>query len=474
MSFDPTAMMGGGVCWLDYDRDGWLDLFVVNSYAQADASRVGDEGRPSAQRALPERAGPVRGRELALRRRPAAPWKRVRGGRLRPRRPHRPLRHDGRTTSRPTVRRAALERGRRLLHRGRRCGGIKALGWHAGAAVGDVNGDGRPDLFVAVHRPQLADPQVRQPASRPTTTPYATSSTSTRVRTRTGHPTFREVGRAAGIDEAARPRARRRSSPTSTATVVSTCTWRTTPIRTSCTGTSPASGRRPVSASASRTSRQRGRRRPQCRHGDRRRGLQRRRQRRPLGHELAGAAARGLPQPIIGRRPSFTDVPPAFRRGVRNEVDGLGRVVGRPRPRRRPRSRRGERGHPGREPREERAARPGARERSSAGRRVRFAQVELGARVRASTAGASLRPTTTTTATSTSRSTPSAAGCSSSRTAVPRALARGAARGVRARDRRHRDAPDGRTLVREVLAGSSYLSSEDPRVHFGLGRRRRG
>ena len=29
--------------------------------------------------------------------------------------------------------------------------------------------------------------------------------------------------------------------------------------------------------------------------------------------------------------------------------------------------------------------------------------------------------------------------------------------------------PDGRTLVREVHAGSSYLSSEDPRAHFGLG-----
>jgi hypothetical protein len=29
--------------------------------------------------------------------------------------------------------------------------------------------------------------------------------------------------------------------------------------------------------------------------------------------------------------------------------------------------------------------------------------------------------------------------------------------------------PDGRTLVRDLLAGSSYLSSEDPRAHFGLG-----
>ena len=29
---------------------------------------------------------------------------------------------------------------------------------------------------------------------------------------------------------------------------------------------------------------------------------------------------------------------------------------------------------------------------------------------------------------------------------------------------------DGRRLVREAQAGSSYLSSEDPRLHFGLGR----
>jgi hypothetical protein len=29
--------------------------------------------------------------------------------------------------------------------------------------------------------------------------------------------------------------------------------------------------------------------------------------------------------------------------------------------------------------------------------------------------------------------------------------------------------PDGRRLVREAQAGGSYLSSEDPRIHFGLG-----
>jgi hypothetical protein len=38
VSFDTPAMMGGGLCWLDYDNDGWLDLFVVNSYSERDAS----------------------------------------------------------------------------------------------------------------------------------------------------------------------------------------------------------------------------------------------------------------------------------------------------------------------------------------------------------------------------------------------------------------------------------------------------
>ena len=37
-------MMGGGLCWLDYDADGWLDLFVVNSYAERDVARWREEG----------------------------------------------------------------------------------------------------------------------------------------------------------------------------------------------------------------------------------------------------------------------------------------------------------------------------------------------------------------------------------------------------------------------------------------------
>ncbi|NKQ36622.1 MAG: ScyD/ScyE family protein [Chloroflexi bacterium] len=35
---DPAAMMGSGLCWLDYDNDGWLDLYLLNSYAEEEVA----------------------------------------------------------------------------------------------------------------------------------------------------------------------------------------------------------------------------------------------------------------------------------------------------------------------------------------------------------------------------------------------------------------------------------------------------
>jgi len=39
---DPAAMMGAGLCWLDYDNDGWLDLYLVNSHAEEEADLLAD------------------------------------------------------------------------------------------------------------------------------------------------------------------------------------------------------------------------------------------------------------------------------------------------------------------------------------------------------------------------------------------------------------------------------------------------
>src|SRR5256885_4076965 len=39
VSPDPAAMTGGRLCALDYNNDGWGDLFVVNSYSQANVDR---------------------------------------------------------------------------------------------------------------------------------------------------------------------------------------------------------------------------------------------------------------------------------------------------------------------------------------------------------------------------------------------------------------------------------------------------
>ena len=120
---EPDAMMGGGLCWLDYDDDGWLDLYVVNAYADDEYERWTGERRPASERALPQRRGAIRGRQPRLGRRPAAPRQRLCCRGLQPGRAHGPLRHDRRLQRRHRrLRRAALGARRRHLHRRRpRC-----------------------------------------------------------------------------------------------------------------------------------------------------------------------------------------------------------------------------------------------------------------------------------------------------------------------------------------------------------------
>lgn len=44
ISMDPVASMGGGLCWLDYNNDGWLDLYLVNSHALDESEEWSQKG----------------------------------------------------------------------------------------------------------------------------------------------------------------------------------------------------------------------------------------------------------------------------------------------------------------------------------------------------------------------------------------------------------------------------------------------
>jgi hypothetical protein len=196
VSRDPVAMMGSGVCWLDYDRDGWMDLFVVNSYSERDTGRWQKQG------GLPRSAlfHNVKGRFVDVSARSGANLA-VRGTGC----VAADLDQDGHTDLYvATAGTSALlwNRGDGTFAEGARAAGVTAYGWHSSAAVGDVNGDGRPDLYVAGY----TDVNAETPGSD---AGFPTNYQGVRDllylntgRGKGGHARFREVGRGAGLETA--------------------------------------------------------------------------------------------------------------------------------------------------------------------------------------------------------------------------------------------------------------------------------
>lgn len=190
---DPPAMLGGGVCWLDHDGDGWLDLFAVNSYSLSEAGRWRDRGgvpRSALFRNVGGRfedVGAGSGADLEVRGNGcvAADFDR-----------------DGRTDLYVTT----ATRGHLLWNEGGGSfvdrteeAGLEAFGWHAGAAVGDIDGDGWPDLFLAGYA-DLNNPVPTATQGFPNTYQGVRDLLYLSDGVEDGSLGFREVGLEAGLE----------------------------------------------------------------------------------------------------------------------------------------------------------------------------------------------------------------------------------------------------------------------------------
>src|SRR5437762_4699408 len=196
VSPDPAAMTGGGLCVLDYNNDGWVDLFVVNSYSQADVDRWHKHG------GLPRSAlfRNTRGRFRNVTRRSGAGLA-VRGQGC----VAADFNGDGFSDLFITAdgrNKLLWNNGNGAFTEGAWAAGIKAHGWYTGAAVADVNRDGRPDLFVAGY----TDPNIPVPGSAagfPNNVSGVRDLLFLNIgRGKHGRSRFREVGVQAGLEAA--------------------------------------------------------------------------------------------------------------------------------------------------------------------------------------------------------------------------------------------------------------------------------
>ena len=139
MSSENQAMMGGGVCFLDYNGDGWQDLFAVNSYASADTAEWESHGGLPRSQLFQNDHGRFRDVTAAT-----GAGLQVQGDGC----AAADLDGDGHPDLVVTTA-AGVDLLWNTGHGGFAQATLPASGWYAGAAIADVNGDGRPDIFVA-------------------------------------------------------------------------------------------------------------------------------------------------------------------------------------------------------------------------------------------------------------------------------------------------------------------------------------
>ncbi len=137
---DPIAMMGAGLCWLDYDKDGWLDLYLVNSHAEDEYDALAErDALPHNQlyRNINGQFTPVDANtQLVLRGNGCVAadfdddgWMDIY------------VTADG-------ANKLLRNQGDGTFAEQARASGIASVEWNSNANVADVNGDGLYDLFI--------------------------------------------------------------------------------------------------------------------------------------------------------------------------------------------------------------------------------------------------------------------------------------------------------------------------------------
>ena len=190
---DPVAMMGGGLCWLDFDRDGWMDLYVVNSYAESEWGRWQDAGGLPRNALFHNDGGSFAdvsagsGADLEVRGNGcvAADFD-----------------GDGWTDLYVTSARfnALLwNDGDGTFTEGAEAAGVDVYQWQAGAAAGDLNGDGRMDLVLAGYV-DLNNRIEEATTGFPNTQFPLPDLVFLNEEGEDGRPVFREVGSEVGLN----------------------------------------------------------------------------------------------------------------------------------------------------------------------------------------------------------------------------------------------------------------------------------
>jgi Na+-translocating ferredoxin:NAD+ oxidoreductase RnfD subunit len=186
---DVESMMGGGLCWVDYNGDGWQDLFAVNSYSSADTAQWEAHGGLPTSKLYENDHGTFVDVSKKTGAGIAAQGDGCVAG---------DLNGDGHADLVVSTTQGVEA----LWNDGDGHFTVASLpapaGWYTGVAIADVNGDGRPDVFVAGY----SDPSEPVPNSL---AGFPTNLTGVRdlLFLNEGGHRFREVGVRAGLESSA-------------------------------------------------------------------------------------------------------------------------------------------------------------------------------------------------------------------------------------------------------------------------------